>query len=54
MATPRFDDLDMRIIGALAEDGRRPFIGGRRAQVAEATMRRSLAWRLDAMVRHRG
>jgi len=25
MAEPRFDDLDLRIIDALAEDGRRPY-----------------------------
>ncbi len=40
MSTPRFDDLDLRIIDALAEDGRRPFTSvAEELGVAEATIR---------------
>jgi Lrp/AsnC family transcriptional regulator for asnA, asnC and gidA len=43
-AKPRFDDLDLRIIDALAEDGRRPFTAvAEDLRVAEATVRARVA-----------
>ena len=40
MVSARFDDLDLRIIDALAEDGRRPFTAvASDLGVAEATVR---------------
>ena len=44
MAEPRFDDLDLRIIDALAEDGRRPYTSvADELGVAEATVRSRVA-----------
>ena len=44
MAEPRFDDLDLRIIDALAEDGRRPYTSvADELGVAEATIRSRVA-----------
>ena len=44
MGEPRFDDLDLRIIDALAEDGRRPFTSvAEELGVAEATIRARVA-----------
>lgn len=51
-ASPRFDDLDLRIIDALAEDGRRPFTSvAEDLGVAEATVRSRVArlQRIDAI-----
>ena len=52
MAAPRFDDLDLRIIDSLAEDGRRPFTSvAAELGVAEATIRARVArlQRIDAI-----
>jgi Lrp/AsnC family transcriptional regulator, regulator for asnA, asnC and gidA len=52
MAKRTFDDLDLRIIDALAEDGRRPFTTvAKGLGVAEATVRARVArlQRLDAI-----
>jgi Lrp/AsnC family transcriptional regulator for asnA, asnC and gidA len=52
MAARRFDDLDLRIIDALAEDGRRPFTTvAQDLGVAEATVRSRVnrLLRLDAI-----
>jgi Lrp/AsnC family transcriptional regulator for asnA, asnC and gidA len=52
MAKRTFDDLDLRIIDALAEDGRRPFTTvAKDLDVAEATVRARVArlQRLDAI-----
>lgn len=52
MAAPRFDDLDLRIIDALAEDGRRPFTSvAEELGVAEGTIRAHVArlQRIDAI-----
>lgn len=52
MAAPKFDDLDLRIIDALAEDGRRPFTSvAEELGVAEATIRSRVArlQRIDAI-----
>ena len=52
MASARFDDLDLRIIDALAEDGRRPFTAvASDLGVAEATVRARVArlQRIDAI-----
>jgi Lrp/AsnC family transcriptional regulator, regulator for asnA, asnC and gidA len=52
MAKRTFDDLDLRIIDALAEDGRRPFTTvAKDLGVAEATVRARVArlQRLDAI-----
>ena len=52
MATARFDELDLRIIDALAEDGRRPFTSvAEELGVAEATIRSRVArlQRIDAI-----
>lgn len=44
MAGPSFDDLDLRIIDALAEDGRRPFTTvAKDLGIAEATVRARVA-----------
>jgi Lrp/AsnC family transcriptional regulator, regulator for asnA, asnC and gidA len=52
MAKPRFDDLDLQIIDALAEDGRRAFTSvADELGVAEATVRARVArlQRIDAI-----
>ena len=52
MPTPRFDDLDLRIIDALAEDGRRAFTSvADELGVAEATIRARVSrlQRIDAI-----
>jgi Lrp/AsnC family transcriptional regulator for asnA, asnC and gidA len=52
MGTPRFDELDLRIIDALAEDGRRPFTSvAEELGVAEATIRSRVSrlQRIDAI-----
>jgi Lrp/AsnC family transcriptional regulator for asnA, asnC and gidA len=51
-ASPRFDDLDLQIIDALSEDGRRPFTAvAEDLGVAEATVRSRVArlQRMDAI-----